>query len=81
MKTKDAARKNVVDKEAEGLKNGKQKGKLSTAQMTSLMEELDRTGVVVEVVKERYRISEMGTMSEELYRKVMEALTKMQTAT
>ena len=44
--------------------------------MTSLMEELDRTGVEVETVKERYKIQEMGTMSDELYRKVMAALSK-----
>lgn len=48
--------------------------------MTSLMDELDRTGVAVETVRERYKIQEMDTMSDELYRKVMAALAKTQTA-
>ena len=44
------------------------------------MDELDRTGVAVETVRERYKIQEMDTMSDELYRKVMAALAKTQTA-
>lgn len=48
--------------------------------MASLLEELDRTGVAAEAVKERYKIQEMGTMSDELYKKVMAALAKTQTA-
>ena len=83
MKNKDTVRKAVDGKAAEAIgsqKKGKQKSRLSTAQMTSLMDELDRTGVAVETVKERYKIQEMGTMSDELYRKVMAALAKTQTA-
>lgn len=85
MKKKGASGKNVERKEVETMKTGKQKKEnrrdgLSTEQMTSLMEELDRTGVAAEAVKERYRISEMGAMSEELYRKVMSALAKTQSA-
>lgn len=53
-----------------------QKNTLSEEQMASLLEELDRTGVAAETVKERYKIQEMGTMSDELYRKVMAALSK-----
>ena len=83
MKNKDTVRKAMDGKDAEAIgsqKKGKQKSRLSTAQMTSLMDELDRTGVAVETVKERYKIQEMGTMSDELYRKVMAALAKTQTA-
>ena len=83
MKNKDAVRKAVDGKAAEAIrsqKKGKQKSRLSTAQMTSLMDELDRTGVAVETVRERYKIQEMDTMSDELYRKVMAALAKTQTA-
>lgn len=53
-----------------------QKNTLSEEQMASLLEELDRTGVTAETVRERYKIQEMGTMSDELYRKVMAALFK-----
>ena len=83
MKNKDTVRKAVDGKAEEALqsqKKGKQKSRLSTAQMTSLMDELDRTGVAIETVRERYKIQEMDTMSDELYRKVMAALAKTQTA-
>ena len=83
MKNKDTVRKAVDGKAAEAIgsqKKGKQKSRLSTAQMTSLMDELDRTGVAVETVRERYKIQEMDTMSDELYRKVMAALAKTHTA-
>jgi hypothetical protein len=83
MKNKDTVRKAVDGKAAEAIgsqKKGKQKSRLSTAQMTSLMDELDRTGVAIETVRERYKIQEMDTMSDELYRKVMAALAKTQTA-
>lgn len=53
-----------------------QKNTLSEEQMASLLEELDRTGVTAEAVRERYKIQEMGTMSDELYRKVMAALSR-----
>ena len=83
MKNKDTVRKAVDGKAAEAIgsqEKGEQKSRLSTAQMTSLMDELDRTGVAVETVRERYKIQEMDTMSDELYRKVMAALAKTQTA-
>lgn len=57
--------------------SGKQKDTiLSVEQMASLQRELDRTGVSMEAVRERYRISETGDMGEELYKKVMAALSK-----
>lgn len=45
-------------------------------QMTSLQSELDRTGVTIETVQKRYKIQEPGNMGEELYQKVMTALSK-----
>ena len=56
---------------------GKQKDTtLSVEQMASLQRELDRTGVSMEAVRERYRIPETEAMGEELYKKVMVALSK-----
>lgn len=45
-------------------------------QMTSLQSELDRTGVTIETVQKRCKIQEPGNMGEELYQKVMTALSK-----
>lgn len=87
MKSKDDPGNNTGENEkgtstAERQKKKKQKqeGKLSAEQLASLMDELDRTGVAAETVKERYKIQEMGTMGDELYRKVMAALSKTRTA-
>lgn len=49
---------------------------VSAEQMDSLEQELQRTGVGIDAVKERYQINNMQTMSEEIYRKVMNALAK-----
>jgi len=49
---------------------------VSAAQMGSLEKELQRTGVGMDAVKERYHVDSMETMSEEIYRKVMNALAK-----
>jgi len=51
-------------------------GAISKEQMASLQAELSRTGVAMEAVQSRYKIPEPETMSEELYRKVMLALSK-----
>lgn len=84
MKEKNAAGADTdgrsASKEAEKPKRGKHKESLSREQMTTLMAELDRTGVAIEAVRERYKIPEMGDMSEELYRKVMAALAKTKSA-
>lgn len=53
---------------------------ISKEQMDSLQAELGRTGVAMEDVKSRYRIQKPETMSEELYKKVMAALSKTKTA-
>lgn len=50
--------------------------KLSEQQMTSLEAELQRTGVGMKAVQERYQIKDPKNMTEELYEKVMNALAK-----
>lgn len=52
---------------------------LSVKQINSLNSELERTGVTMESVQERYKVQEPEVMSEELYRKVMTALSKTKT--
>lgn len=52
------------------------KSGISTEQMDSLKAELNRTGVEMEAVKDRYHIERPEQMSEELYAKVMQALSK-----
>lgn len=49
---------------------------VSKDQMDSLRAELERTGVTMENVKSRYKIQDLGNMSEELYGKVMLALSR-----
>lgn len=53
---------------------------ISKEQMTSLQAELDRTGVAMEAVQKRYKIQKPEAMSEELYGKVMAALSRTKTA-
>lgn len=53
---------------------------LTGAQMESLKTELERTGVSMEAVQERYKIPSPETMSGELYNKVMTALAKTRSA-
>jgi len=57
-------------KQAEGMKP------VTAEQMDSLEKELQRTGVGMDAVKERYQIESPEKMSEEIYRKVMNALAK-----
>ena len=44
--------------------------------MDSLTKELQRTGAGMDAVKESYHVDSAETMSEEIYRKVMNALAK-----
>lgn len=53
---------------------------ISKDQMNSLQAELNRTGVTMETVQDRYKIQEPGIMSEELYGKVMSALKRTKSA-
>lgn len=55
---------------------GKAGQAVSDARMDSLEKELQRTGVKMEAVKDRYQIDNPMEMSEETYRKVMNALVK-----
>ncbi len=55
--------------------SGKTKG-LSTEQMDCLGAELQRTGVGMEEVRERYHFTQPEEMSAELYHKVMKALAR-----
>ena len=49
---------------------------ISKEQMDSLQAELDRTGVTMETVQNRYKIQEPGAMSKELYGRIMSALKR-----
>lgn len=53
---------------------------LTDSQMSDLQAELDRTGVAMETVQERYKIAAPETMSEAVYKRVMEALAKTKSA-
>ena len=79
-KTVAGSREKESQETPENEKKEAQKKKLTRAQMTSLQAELDRTGVAMEAVQERYKIQKPETMGAELYRKVMEALAKTKTA-
>ena len=56
------------------------KDTLTREEMVSLQGELDRTGITMEKVKERYHIQDPKTMSSETYKKVMAALAKTKPA-
>lgn len=61
-------------------KNAGKKAGISKKQMNGLETELQRTGVAMEAVKERYQIADPAQMSEELYDRVMLALSKTKSA-
>ena len=73
---KNNNKKNVAQKKTQ---EESKKTSISKDQMDSLQAELDRTGITMETVQERYKIQESETISEELYRKVMTALSKTKT--
>lgn len=52
---------------------------VSSTQMTSLKKELARTGVTTDEVKERYHISNLEDMPDDVYKKVMSALSRTKT--
>lgn len=71
----------MQDKTASGNDRKKQSKKktedlLTDGQMAALQKELDRTGVAMETVQERYQIGKAETMGSEMYKRVMEALGK-----
>lgn len=53
---------------------------LSKEQMDSLQSELDRTGITMETVKDRYKIQEPEKMNSDIYSRVMSALKKTRSA-
>lgn len=53
---------------------------LTGDQMAALQAELDRTGVAMEAVQERYKIGTMEEMNAAMYKRVMEALGKTKDA-
>lgn len=71
----------MYELKAGSAKNKEPKEKtLTEAQLDSLRAELERTGVSMEAVQERYRIQEPEGMGGELYNKVMAALAKTKSA-
>lgn len=54
-------------------------GALSDTQMQSLEKELQRTGVGMKAVRERYKIENPSAISGDLYEKIMAALAKTKT--
>ena len=67
-------------RQGEPVAGSKDNGKLTRNQMDSLQSELERTGVGMEAVKERYQIEDPAGMGKELYHKVMQALAKTKSA-
>lgn len=79
LKAKDAAKNSSKGKQAVKTAQAQKepvKNTISKEQMASLQAELSRTGVAMEAVQNRYKIPEPENMSEELYNKVMLALSR-----
>nr|MDE7476345.1 hypothetical protein [Lachnospiraceae bacterium] len=73
--TNKADKKNQTKAGSTG-KDTNEKSSLTKKQMDGLATELKRTGVAMEAVQERYHFSDPEQMSEEVYNKVMRALSK-----
>ena len=56
------------------------KSTITKTQMKTLNAELERTGIAMETVQERYRFQKAETMGEDVYNKVMAALAKTKSA-
>lgn len=54
--------------------------RVSNTQMASLKKELARTGVTADEVKERYNIGNLENMPDDIYRRVMSALSRTKSA-
>ncbi len=68
-------KKEGIQQKSEAKKEG-----ISKEQMASLQAELKRTGVAMEAVQERYKITTPESMNEKTYKRVMEALAKTKAA-
>lgn len=66
----------VYELEPKTAANGQKKNGISKEQMLSLQAELERTGMAMETVQSRYQIQSPEAMSEDIYNKVMRALSK-----
>ena len=80
---KEADKKNPVTKQdgkVSSQKTGVEKASLTKNQLDGLETELKRTGVAMETVQERYHIDDPAQMSEELYNRVMRALSRTRSA-
>ena len=80
---KEAAKKEPVRKTPEkepDKADGAKKPSLTKEQIDGLATELERTGVAMEAVQKRYHIDDPEQMSEELYNKVMRALSRTKSA-
>ena len=80
---KESDEKNPVKKQTEkdsAKTTDVKKPSLTKKQMDGLATELKRTGVAMETVQERYHIDDPRQMSEELYNKVMHALSRTRSA-
>lgn len=78
---REIVRLEIVDSRGKTAYEMKEKETARTAaEMDALKAELERTGVPMETVQDRYRIQKPEAMSGELYSKVMNALKKTKTA-
>lgn len=77
----NSKRKHVYELKAKDTaKKTQEKERISKTQMDSLEAELQRTGVTMKTVQSRYKIQEPEEMPQELYNKVMAALSKTKSA-
>ena len=70
----------ILQKEGIPQKSEAKKEGISKEQIDLLQEELKRTGVAMEAVQERYKITSPESMNEKTYKRVMEALAKTKAA-
>ena len=56
--------------------SGRTPGMLTAGQVKILEKELERTGIAMEAVLERYQLTEAGQMTPEIYRKALGSLKK-----
>ena len=73
---KNKSQQRESQKKEEAQKGAVREDTLTKEEMVSLQAELNRTGVAMEAVRERYQIQDPMAMSSETYKKVMAALAK-----
>jgi len=83
LQERNTGKRETVTKETEkaaARKNGNGKKTLTKKQLDGLETELKRTGVTMETVQARYQIEDPAQMPEELYNRVMLALSRTRSA-